>query len=56
MTGLLSLATALPPHVLRTEDVVREAGAIFDGRHRDFEPLLPVFGISGINVRHPGRP
>lgn len=56
MTGLLSLATALPPHVLDTREVVREASAIFAGRHRDFERLLPVFGNSGIERRHSVRP
>ena len=53
---LLSLATAVPAHVLRTEDVVREATAIFAGRHVDFERLMPVFGNSGIECRYSVRP
>ncbi len=52
MPKLLSLATAVPPHVLRTEDVIREATAIFAGRHKDFERLMPVFGNSGIDCRY----
>lgn len=53
---LLSIATAVPPHVLRTEDVIREATAIFAGRHIDFERLMPVFGNSGIDCRYSVRP
>lgn len=53
---LLSLATEVPPHVLRTEDVIREATAIFAGRHKDFERLMPVFGNSGIDCRYSVRP
>ena len=48
--ALLSLATAVPPHELRTEDVIREAMTIFGGRHKDFERLMPVFGNSGISI------
>ena len=36
MAGLLILATAVPPHELRTEDVIREATGIFAGRHSGF--------------------
>jgi len=56
MAGLLSLSTAVPPHELRTEDVIREATAIFAGRHVDFERLMPVFGNSGIERRFSVRP
>ncbi|MFM8745646.1 MAG: type III polyketide synthase [Aestuariivirga sp.] len=51
MAGLLSLVTAVPPYEMRTEDVIREAGEIFGGRHQDFERLTPVFGNSGIARR-----
>ena len=54
--ALLSLATAVPPHELRTEDVIREATSIFAGRHKDFERLMPVFGNSGIDMRYSVRP
>ena len=56
MAGLLSLATAVPPHELRTEDVIREATGIFAGRHKDFERLMPVFGNSGIERRFSVQP
>ena len=56
MAGLLSLATAVPPHELRTPDVIREATAIFAGRHSDFERLMPVFGNSGIERRYSVMP
>jgi alkylresorcinol/alkylpyrone synthase len=54
--GLLSLATAVPPHELRTSDVIHEATRIFSGRHKDFERLMPVFGNSGIDCRYSVRP
>lgn len=54
--ALLSLATGVPPHEMRTEDVIREASTIFGGRHKDFERLMPVFGNSGISMRYSVRP
>lgn len=56
MPGLLSLTTAVPPYELWTGDVIREATAIFAGRHKDFERLMPVFGNSGIDRRFSVRP
>jgi alkylresorcinol/alkylpyrone synthase len=56
MAGLLSLATAVPPHEMRTPDVIREATAIFAGRHSDFERMMPVFGNSGIERRYSVMP
>jgi alkylresorcinol/alkylpyrone synthase len=56
MAGLVSLATAVPPFELRTEDVIREATAIFAGRHSDFARMMPVFGNSGIARRYSVRP
>lgn len=56
MAGLLSLATAVPPHEMRTPDVIREATAIFAGRHTDFERMMPVFGNSGIDRRYSVMP
>jgi alkylresorcinol/alkylpyrone synthase len=53
---LLSLATAVPPYVLRTEDVIEEATRIFAGRHQDFERLRPVFANTGIERRYSVRP
>lgn len=56
MAGLLSLATVVPPHEMRTPDVIREATAIFAGRHTDFERMMPVFGNSGIDRRYSVMP
>jgi alkylresorcinol/alkylpyrone synthase len=53
---ILSLATAVPDHELRTADVIREATGIFAGRHSDFERLMPVFANTGINCRHSVMP
>jgi alkylresorcinol/alkylpyrone synthase len=48
---LLSLATAVPPYVLRQSDVRAEADAFFGGE-RETARLLPVFANSGIEARH----
>ncbi len=48
---LLSLATAVPEHVLETAEVIRVATEIFGQRHVDFERMMPVYGNSGINRR-----
>ncbi len=53
---LRSLATAVPEHTLRTEDVTREAAAIFAGRHSDFERMMPVFANTGIDCRYSVKP
>jgi alkylresorcinol/alkylpyrone synthase len=53
---LLSLATAVPPFALRTEDVVAEARALFNGRHANFDRMAPVFVNSGIRCRYSVRP
>src|SRR5258708_5833622 len=49
---LLSLATAVPPHVLEQDDVVRRARQVFNGRARDFERLIQVYGNAGIDRRY----
>ncbi len=53
---LLSLATAVPEFTLRTEDVIREAAAIFTGRHSDFQRMMPVFANTGIDCRYSVKP
>ncbi len=53
---LLSLATAVPEHVLKTEDVIVEANKVFGGRHEDFERMKPVYANSGINRRYSSVP
>ena len=49
---LLSLATAVPEHELRTEDVMVEAAKIFGGRQADFDRMMPVYANTGINMRY----
>jgi alkylresorcinol/alkylpyrone synthase len=49
---LLSLATAVPEHELRTEEVMVEAAKIFGGRQADFDRMMPVYANTGINMRY----
>ena len=49
---LLSLATAVPQHELRTEEVMVEAAKIFGGRQEDFDRMMPVYANTGINMRY----
>ncbi len=53
---LLSLATAVPPHVLLQRDVAGAAAAVFAGRYDDFDRLAKVFDTTGIVKRHAVRP
>ncbi|MBF9234115.1 type III polyketide synthase [Microvirga alba] len=53
---LVSLATAVPPHVLLQRDVVAAAGSIFSHRYRDFDRLSRVFETAGIHKRQAVRP
>lgn len=53
---LVGLANAVPPHVLRQDEVAAEAVRLFGGRHSDLERLLPVFVNSGIETRYSVRP
>jgi alkylresorcinol/alkylpyrone synthase len=48
---LLALATAVPQHVLRQEDVKAAAEQVFAARGAEFERLLPVFDHAGIDTR-----
>src|SRR5687768_1181940 len=49
---LLSLATAVPEHELRTDEVMVEATKIFGGRQEDFDRMMPVYANTGINMRY----
>ncbi len=53
---LVSLATAVPPYVLRQSDVAAAANKSFAGRYDDFERVARVFKSSGIRQRHAVRP
>jgi alkylresorcinol/alkylpyrone synthase len=46
------LATAVPPHVLEQDDVERRARQVFNGRARDFDRLIQVYGNAGIERRY----
>lgn len=49
---LISLATAVPSHVLRQDDI-REAGrSVFGASKERFERLLPVYANAGIETRY----
>ena len=49
--GLLSLATASPPHVLAQKDVEQVARDLFAGRFPQFERMAPVFQNAGVRTR-----
>jgi alkylresorcinol/alkylpyrone synthase len=50
--AILSLATSVPPHVIRQSDVVDYARAVFSKKYGDFERMATVFETSGIAKRH----
>ncbi|HLI11409.1 MAG TPA: 3-oxoacyl-[acyl-carrier-protein] synthase III C-terminal domain-containing protein [Alphaproteobacteria bacterium] len=49
---LLSLATAVPPHRLRQQDVRDAARTLFTADPERFERLLPVYDNAGIETRY----
>lgn len=53
---LLSVATAVPPHILKQRDVAAAANAIFATRYGEFDRLSAVFNTAGITQRHATRP
>src|SRR3546814_6451517 len=54
--ALLSLATAVPPHILVQEEAKAIARALFGGRTRLFDQMEPVFDNAGIARRHIVKP
>jgi len=54
--GLLSLATASPPHELRQDEVAEAARKLFQDRFPQFERMAPVFQTVGIRSRQSVRP
>ncbi len=50
--AVTAVASAVPPYVLRQEDVVRRVRGLFGDRRLDIERLLPAFGNAGIETRH----
>jgi alkylresorcinol/alkylpyrone synthase len=53
---LLSIATAVPPHVLAQREVADAAQRSFAGRFHDFDRVAAVFKSSGIRQRFAVRP
>jgi alkylresorcinol/alkylpyrone synthase len=54
--GLLSLATASPPHQLPQDHVAQVARSLFADRIANFEKLAPVFANAGIRTRQSVMP
>jgi alkylresorcinol/alkylpyrone synthase len=48
---LLALATAVPPYVLRQDEVMANALALFGASESEVERLLPVYANAGIDTR-----
>ena len=53
---MLSLATAVPSHVLTQSDVTAAARTLFSHRYSEFERLSRVFETTGIHKRHAVQP
>ncbi len=49
---LAAVATALPPHLLRRDDVAHAARALFGERLAEFDRLAAVYETAGIERRH----
>ncbi|CAM3376980.1 type III polyketide synthase [Paracoccus nototheniae] len=49
---LLSIATAIPPHLLRQDDILTESRALLQSRFSQFDRLAPAFLNAGIDTRH----
>jgi alkylresorcinol/alkylpyrone synthase len=54
--GLLSLATALPPHIVEQDEAKARARELFGGRKALFDRLSGVFDNAGIDQRHTVAP
>jgi alkylresorcinol/alkylpyrone synthase len=54
--ALLSLATAVPPHILKQTDVAAAARKALEGQFGDFDRVAQVFETAGVIRRHAARP
>ena len=54
--SILSLATAVPPHVIEQRDVIAAAPKALPGFFRQFPGMIEVFGNAGIERRRAVRP
>jgi alkylresorcinol/alkylpyrone synthase len=50
--ALVALATSVPPHRLRQEEITDWARGFFETRFPEFERLVPAFANAGIATRH----
>lgn len=53
---LLSIATAVPPHCIRQDDVKRFGRRIFASRESELDRLMPVYDNAGIETRYSSVP
>lgn len=53
---IISVATAVPPHIIEQRDAAMAAHQGFAARYQDFERLARVFASSGIRRRYAVRP
>jgi alkylresorcinol/alkylpyrone synthase len=54
--ALLSLATAVPPHILEQKDIAAAARKVLAGQFGDFDRVEQVFETAGVIRRHAVRP
>jgi alkylresorcinol/alkylpyrone synthase len=54
--GLLSVATAVPPHVVAQRDAIRGVTEVFGQQFSDFDRIAAVFATAGIMERHVTQP
>lgn len=54
--ALLSLATAVPPHILTQKDIATAARRVFGAQFGDFDKVEQVFETAGVVQRHAVRP
>jgi alkylresorcinol/alkylpyrone synthase len=54
--GVLSIATAVPPHVITQRDAVRGVTEVFSHQFNDFDRIAAVFASAGIAERRVTRP
>jgi alkylresorcinol/alkylpyrone synthase len=56
MPELISLATAVPRHIMTQAEVAERTRRVFGLKMPEFDRLAPVFDNAGINKRHSVRP
>jgi alkylresorcinol/alkylpyrone synthase len=54
--NLLSIGTAVPPHILTQEEIAERTRRVFGLRMPEYERIAPVFETAGIVKRHAVRP